>query len=80
MDIDCLPRPSFQNYELPSRQREIRPPAPDVQVIELLSDQLARISPVKLVQLVYRLAERDHIALKRALISSVRVRKGIPRD
>lgn len=80
MNIDCLPRPSFQSYELPSRQREIRPPAPDVQAIELLSDQLARISPVQLAQMVYRLAERDHMALKRALLSSVRIRKGIPRD
>lgn len=80
MEIDCLPRPSFQNYELPSEQRQIRPQPAKVQVVELLSDHLARIAPLKLAQVIYRITEQDHMSLKRALLASVRIRKRISRD
>jgi hypothetical protein len=80
METDCLPRPSFQEYQLPSEQRQIREQPPAVQVVELLSDRLARFVPLKLVQVVYRITEQDHMTLKRALLSSVRIRKRIGRD
>jgi hypothetical protein len=80
MEIDCLPRPSFQEYQLPSEQRQIRAQPQAVQVVELISDRLARIPPLRLARVIYRITEQDHLALKRALLSSVRIRKRIARD
>lgn len=79
MEVDCLARPSFQDYRLPSDQRQTQPAAEPVQVVELISERLTHVLPIRLAQAIHRITEPEHMALKRALLRSVRIRKRINR-
>lgn len=79
MEIDCLARPTFENYELPSHKRKFVEPAAVPVTIVLISDRLQRIAPVRLAQQMYRMTGYEHSLMKRALLASVRIRSRLQR-
>ena len=79
MELNCLVRPSFETYELPSHARKVADPAPMPVQIVLISDRLARSSPVQLGQRLYRMTSHDHSLMKRALMASVKIRSRLQR-
>lgn len=79
MEIDCLPRPKFESYELPSYRRKVVEPSPEPVTVVLISDRLQRLAPVRLAQQMYRMTSQDHSLMKRALMASVKIRARLKR-
>lgn len=79
MHLDCLPRPRFETYQLPSHERKVAAPAPHQPTVVLVSDRLQRLSPIRLVQHVYRMTSEEHSLMKRALLASVKIRSRLQR-
>jgi hypothetical protein len=72
-------RPQYEGYALPSEERRqaIKPAAPPA--VPLISDQLKPFQNLLITKRLYRICSEEHAALKRALLSSVRIRTRLTR-
>lgn len=72
-------KPQFEGYALPSAERRQVPPPPAPLRISLISDQLKPFQNLLITKRLYRISSEEHAALKRALLSSVRIRTRLTR-
>jgi len=72
-------RPQYESYALPSEERRqvLKPAAPPA--VSLISDQLKPFQNLLITKRLYRICSEEHAALKRALLSSVRIRARLTR-
>jgi hypothetical protein len=72
-------RPQYEGYALPSAERQQAPPPPAPLPVSLISDQLKPFQNLLITKRLYRICSEEHAALKRALLSSVRIRTRLTR-
>lgn len=72
-------RPQYEGYALPSAERQQAQKAPIAPTTRLISDQLKPFENLLITKRVYRICSEEHAALKRALLSSVRIRTHLAR-
>lgn len=77
--LATLSRPTYAKYELPSQERKSEAPHQAAPVVTLVSDRIAPFQKLSLARFVYRVSNSEHVVLKRALLSSVRVRARLGR-